>query len=266
MKAFLKYILYQLHLAGWLDRGLFRFQQLNNKKINQQYLAQHPGIILPADYDLYETYQLNYRKFIEDGKLAASEIIEWTKPYIGSQHPDILDWGCGVGRIIRHLKEQQPAATLYACDSNLKKIAWNKAHYSNIYFELCSNSPSTDYPSYFFDMVYGISVITHIEDGLQLPWLLELHRILKPNGILLLTTQGKNYFHKLLPGEKKILDENGMYTRYYPEKGHRMMSTYHQADYFGEFVTPYFFVLEYYDGEANPEKAGGQDVWILRKE
>lgn len=265
MRALLKNIIYQLKGSVWLDSILFRMAKFRNQKTNRLYKFKNPNIILPDDYDLYETYQLHYQKFMEDGKLAAAEIMEWTLPYLTTIEPEILDWGCGVGRITRHIKEQNPSAKIYACDIYKHKIDWNKAHYRDIDFSIIAYAPPTHFTAAQFDLIYGISVFTHIDIGSQLHWLKELYRILKPTGILLITTQGEGYHNKLSSAEKKILDKNGCYTQNYPKKGHRMMSTYHLPDHFKEMFGPYFMMKEFYAGKIYPEKMGGQDLWILQK-
>ena len=245
---------------------LYRISELHNRKANQLYKQRNPQTVLPADYALYETYQLIYQKFIEDGELAAREITEWTKPYITPiQNPCLLDWGCGAGRIIRHLSALQPHALLYGWDVNEEMIGWNKKHYPNISFTAMHSFPPMLYAPSFFNLVYGISVFTHIDAGLHVSWLIELHRILQTNGILLITTNGPYYYKKLLPVQKKILIVKGLYTQTYFKQGHRMMSTYHQPAYFTKMIEPYFTILEYYDGAMHPHKIGGQDVWILQK-
>ncbi len=252
-------------MAGWLDRLLYQLSRWQHKKINQLYLQQHPAAVLPGDYDLYETYQLNYKKFIEDGALAAKEIINWTKPYLNTAEPNILDWGCGAGRITKHILSYSPNAIVYACDINESLIEWNKKNYANITFSTINNFTPTFYAPQFFDLVYGISIFTHIEEKQQKEWITELHRILKNKAVLLVTTQGSFYQDKLLPAQKKTLHQKGIYTQSYRQQGHRMMSAYHVSEYFRKMVQPFFTVLEYYSGASNPEKAGGQDLWILQK-
>ena len=44
-----------------------------------------------------------------------------------------------------------------------------------------------------------------------------------------------------------------------------MMSTYQQSANFRKMIDTYFEVVSFYDGSLYPEKAGGQDVWILQK-
>lgn len=265
LRALLKNIIYQLKGSAWLDGILFRIAKFRNQKTNRLYTLKNPDIILPDDYDLYETYQLHYQKFIEDGKLAATEIMGWTQPYLTTNEPVILDWGCGVGRITRHIKEQCPSAKIYACDIDEHKINWNKAHYPEIDFSLISYSPPTHFTTAQFDLIYGISVFTHIDMPSQDSWLKELNRILKPNGVLLITTQGEFYRNKLTATQNKLLDKNGCYTQHHAKQGHRMMSSFHKPDHFKEMLGPYFMVKEFYAGDVHPEKMGGQDLWILEK-
>jgi len=63
----------------------------------------------------------------------------------------------------------------------------------------------------------------------------------------------------------KQLDKEGYFTRSYPDKGHRMMTTYNEAGQFKIMVSAYFDVLEFHDGQVDHGKTGGQDLWILRK-
>jgi hypothetical protein len=43
------------------------------------------------------------------------------------------------------------------------------------------------------------------------------------------------------------------------------MSTYNNPSKFKEIVEKYFIILEYFDGESNYSKLGGQDLWIVKK-
>ena len=265
LKPLLKYCIYQFGLAGKLDQFLFRFTQFQQKKANDLYRKNNPSISLPSDYDLYETYQLKYQQFIEDGALAAREIREWTKDYLPEPMPVVLDWGCGAGRIIRHLPLVYPSAVFYGCDSNEERIQWNKTHIPGISFTTVNSFIPTPYSNSIFDLVYGMSVLTHIDTDQQVDWIYELARILKKDGVLLLSTQGDFYLPDLLPGEKRKFARKGIFTKSYPRQGHRMMSTYHNQTHFKKMVSPWFTILEYYPGNANPHKLGGQDLWILKK-
>jgi cyclopropane fatty-acyl-phospholipid synthase-like methyltransferase len=60
-------------------------------------------------------------------------------------------------------------------------------------------------PDGYFDLVYAISVFTHITHEWS-AWLLELHRILKPEGLLLATFCGPEPWGKSVSSPP---DENG---------------------------------------------------------
>jgi hypothetical protein len=44
-----------------------------------------------------------------------------------------------------------------------------------------------------------------------------------------------------------------------------MLATYHTEAAFRKMIDPLFGVLAYHDGKKDPRKAGGQDLWILKK-
>jgi ubiquinone/menaquinone biosynthesis C-methylase UbiE len=222
-------------------------------------------LAIPPDYALYETYRLNYRTFIEDGLLAAREIKDWSQPYLRDTPRRILDWGCGTGRITRHLPEIFPGSQIQGCDINAAMIGWNLSHYGQAGFSVTGHAPPTGYTTSSFDLVYGFSVLTHIDMELQQDWLAELHRILTNDGILMITTHGNGYLDQLIPPEKRLVQQNGIYTRAYHQKGHRMVTTYHDPALFRKMLERDFTILEYHDGKLDPRRIGGQDLWILRK-
>ena len=57
--------------------------------------------------------------------------------------------------------------------------------------------PPLDYSDEMFDLVYAVSVFTHLSEEFQLPWLGELRRILKPNGVLLATVYNNSVWESL---------------------------------------------------------------------
>ena len=206
------------------DRLLFRWQRLRYAGVNRRFRKEHPDIALPDAYTLYESYHLNYRKYIEDGDLTAQEIIHNVKDYL-PKAPLILDWGCGPARITRHLKKYYPDAVIYACDTNSQTIQWNLQHLPNIHFVSQQEQPPLPFNNNHFDLIIGFSVLTHIPAKDQQAWLTELNRILKPGGITWITTHGNYFINQLPEKQKKQVSSLGIYNTPYPISGHRMMST-----------------------------------------
>lgn len=99
----------------------------------------------------------------------------------------ILDFGCGAGRMIRHLPAIAPDAECWGVDIHSDAIRWCRHHLSPaMNFAVATTVPHLPFPDNYFDVIYCGSVFTHIEDTEQ-TWLLELARILAPAGYLYVT-------------------------------------------------------------------------------
>lgn len=111
----------------------------------------------------------------------------------------ILDFGCGCGRIMRYLHYFYPESKLKFCgtDIDAEAIAWCQSNLSYIgAFTHNEAWPPLPYEEGSFDLVYGISVFTHLPEDMQFAWLGELRRITKKGGNLLLTVHGEELFEE----------------------------------------------------------------------
>ncbi|HKA66551.1 MAG TPA: class I SAM-dependent methyltransferase [Solirubrobacterales bacterium] len=99
----------------------------------------------------------------------------------------VLDFGCGAGRAIRHLVPLAPECDLWGSDIDAQCIEWDKRHLSPpASFVVNEEVPPLPFPAGRFDLVYALSVFTHITTHWP-AWLLELDRILAPGGRLIVT-------------------------------------------------------------------------------
>lgn len=265
-RPFIKNLFYKTNVANFLDYILFKASQFRNRNQNRTFRRAHPDLVIPPDYFLYETYLLDYAQFFVDGEQTAKEIIERTKRYMQDKPINILDWGCGVGRNVIHLKKWVDSdVLLYGCDVNKEMIEFDTINFKDISFNVVPFVPPTLYQDNYFNLVYGVSIFTHIKASLQEDWIKEIDRILKIRGIFLFTTHGRFFDSKLLNAEKNILYKEGSFTKDFKKEGHRMMSTYNSELSFRKLLQPYFEVLEFYDGSIDQSRTGGQDLWIVRK-
>jgi len=110
----------------------------------------------------------------------------------------ILDFGAGAGRALRHLAPEAAAGVeLWGCDIDVPSIAWAQRHLPWFTFIQNGEAPPLAAPDEHFDLVYAMSVFTHLTDWWA-DWLIELHRVLKPGGLLISTFLGRSMHERLL--------------------------------------------------------------------
>lgn len=103
----------------------------------------------------------------------------------------VLDFGCGAGRILSHLVPQAgPGTTFSACDVDEAAVRWAAAHLPEVSFKVNDAMPAMPFADERFDVVYSNSIFTHLDERVQDAWLADIHRVLRPGGIALLTTHG----------------------------------------------------------------------------
>ena len=109
---------------------------------------------------------------------------------IGSRS-HVLDFGCGWGRFARMFLRDVPASHIYCADT------WDRP------LDICRETgvpgnmvrlepmPPSVLPSARFDIVFAYSVFSHLSPKAHLAWRTELARVVKPNGLLFITTQAR---------------------------------------------------------------------------
>ncbi|MEX2030837.1 MAG: class I SAM-dependent methyltransferase [Anaerolineales bacterium] len=119
---------------------------------------------------------------------------------------DVLDFGCGCGRTLRFLEKYSPPTRFFGSDVHLAAIAWCRRNLSFARFTRNQALPPLPYPDARFDLVYAISVLTHLSEAFQMQWLDELCRVTRPGGLLLLTVHGATALATLPPNLAEELD------------------------------------------------------------
>ncbi len=103
----------------------------------------------------------------------------------------VLDFGCGVGRTMATYHDLRDETEIFGCDIHAPSIEWAASAMSPPFtFFVCEEEPPLDMPDERFDLVYACSVFTHITDAWA-RWLVELHRVLRPGGILVSSVLNK---------------------------------------------------------------------------
>jgi SAM-dependent methyltransferase len=114
----------------------------------------------------------------------------------------VLDLGCGCGRVLRWLAEGPGGPRLTGSDISAEAIAWDRANLPFARFDVNGAEPPLPYEEGAFDLVIAISLVTHLTEALQLAWLAEMKRVLRPGGLILISVQNEHTAAwRLMPDE-----------------------------------------------------------------
>jgi SAM-dependent methyltransferase len=125
-------------------------------------------------------------------------------------------------------------------------------------------NPPTTFDDNFFDVVYGISIFTHLSESNHDAWYNELIRILAPGGILYLTTHGDVFCDKLTTKEKATYNEGKLVVRGKAIEGHRVYAAFHPPSYIRTLFGQQATILKHIEGKRT-DWGMEQDVWVVRK-
>lgn len=208
-------------------------------------------------------------KYIEGGRVDAGKVkllVESLR--ISKQRLRILDFASGFGRVTRHFKDMMPGHEIFASDIHPNACEFMKSVLNIPSFISQADPDDLDIGSHY-DVIFVMSLFSHLPDKTFGRWLGTLYQRLAPGGYLFFTANGKNtintypaFFGELLPdgarfGYANVSDQLDL-----------------DAEDYGSMVVTIRYVLDQID-EYAPDAmlyrfmAGGwlgtQDGWVLKK-
>lgn len=192
----------------------------------------------------------------------------------------LLDLGAGCGRVLIHFLPD--GTSLAACDVDPTAIRYVQKTFPAVQSAVNQSTPPLPFPAAQFDAVYAFSVWTHLPVDLQGDWLVESARVIKPGGLLLVSTMGYRALKLLREGNnpleadwRSVSDEElrrrGAVYYEYPIFGQDaelfsgISASYgvavHDPDYIRRAWSGDFDVLEIVEGAFREH----QDLVVLRK-
>ena len=260
-------IIRNLGLSKLADKSRYYLMRFKHRKANHLFKQAHPGITLPPPYMVYESFQIDYNKYYLGGLEDAAWIVSLFKPHHQLENIKILDWGCGPARIIRHMPALLGKTNEYfGTDYNPQTIAWCSSEIKGISFSTNQLNPPLPYPENQFDLIYGISILTHLSEENQTAWSKELYRVAAANGFVMLTTHGDAFLEKLTVSEVEAYQAQKPILRDKTKEGHRTFGTFHPPAFIRSvFMAAGFSIVEHIPGKRVHATYISQDVWILLK-
>ncbi|MDB5103768.1 MAG: Methyltransferase type 11 [Fibrobacteres bacterium] len=266
-RKLISFMLRRSGLLGMSDAVKYRVQGLRMRGSNRAFIREHPGVDLPPPYLVYESYALDFRNYWHDGLDTARFVLASLGRHKRMESVSLLDWGCGPARVVRHMPEllEGRECKVSGSDYNPRSVAWCQAHVKGVAFSLNGSNPPLAHPDASFDAIYGISVLTHLSPDQHAQWAKELHRVLRPGGVLFLSTHGRSTRSNLMPWERKEFDAGELVARGNAKEGHRTYTSFQPPAFMEKLAAGAGLrVLEHREGGPAPAEFT-QDVWILGK-
>lgn len=103
---------------------------------------------------------------------------------------DVLEVGCGYGRIVRELRKRMPSARMHVCDAIEHAARFTATEFGARYMPLLEQAG--DKFDGQFDLVYLLSVYTHLRRDMITANLRKVAAVLKPGAVAVITLQGQD--------------------------------------------------------------------------
>lgn len=240
-----------------LEALRFAKERVRTARDNKVFLAANPGFVAPPLWWMHDMYaHTSLRQYWETGQRDAARLEALMAQYLARPPEKILEWGCGLGRILRHFSDGKE---LTGVDYNAAAINWARAHLPGITFAVNQPLPPLDLPADSIDAAYAISVFTHLSKEAHGAWMAEIMRVLRPGGIFLFTVHGAPAPGQLLPAEQAVFDRGELVTRGVVKEGSRIYTAYQPEKYMRDILLAELDIL------AGPVADFGQTLWIVRK-
>ncbi len=203
-------------------------------------------------------------QFLLDQLDAGLTVVNETRSCI--DFDNVLDFGCGCGRTLipLTLRSRRPAG-VHGVDIDPEAVDWLAGHYPQLgSVRVNPTWPTMPHADAQFDLLYAISVFTHLPEAMEQAWLADISRVLKPGGYALLTVHGEAFFDAIARQAAHQVRQNGFVyvagdtlTDGLPEF---YRNSYHTASYIRAQWRQYFDVLR-----IIPKGLDQQDLVVLRK-
>jgi len=104
--------------------------------------------------------------------------------------PRFLEFAAGHGRFTRHLARALPPGALAVSDVVPGSVAFLRRHWGVAGFDSAATPQALDIADRY-DVVFALSLFSHLPDSTWRGWLRKLHDAVAPGGVLVFTTHGE---------------------------------------------------------------------------
>lgn len=224
------------------------------------------GIALPPPRlrQLVNGRSADAEHFVRIGEVMSASIRSATAAsgFALEQMEAILDFGCGCGRVARHWAALE-GPQVHGCDYNEQLLEWCGANLPFVETIRNELDPPAPYPAESFDLIYALSVLSHLSEPLQQSWVAEFRRLLRPGGLLVVSVLGEQATHRLTPEERESFGRGELVVERPRMEGRNSCTAYHPRPYVTDsLLTDFADVTEFALG--SPQLPVMQDAYVAR--
>ncbi|MDP5240690.1 Stf0 family sulfotransferase [Uliginosibacterium sp. 31-16] len=112
---------------------------------------------------------------------------------LGNDQVRIGDFGSGWGRYTRFMQKYAHPDNLYGLEVQASMVERSRKEFGRANFIKVEPYPPTALRDNFFDLIFGYSVFSHLAPACADAWIAEFARIVRPGGLVIMTTQGRSF-------------------------------------------------------------------------
>jgi SAM-dependent methyltransferase len=255
-----------LSFLGGMRDGFFYWTLVHSAELGQEARGLVPGIPSPYHRRNWtgDAGERTFRQAMAFRGIVARAAGRYIQRPLAEL--ELLDFGCGWGRILRFFMRDIPHCQLRGCDCWAEIVAVAGRDNRWCEFRTISPLPETAYASNSFDVIYLYSVFSHLSEKAHLAWVAEFRRLLRPEGLLVVTTRSANFLRLLAEkreqGKSRGLRQSMLATDAFPDAD-KALADYSagrfcyaptggggplEADFYGEAVVPESWIRQNWSG------------------
>jgi SAM-dependent methyltransferase len=192
------------------DRILLFLRIAQSHGDNVKYARENPGMKFPPYHILFDAAaSCHFRSYYDSGLPDAAFLVKIMREYLPDQDISVCEWGCGPARLVQHIRRiDKRIQRVIGCDYNAETIGWCKKAFPDSEFIHNELTPPLPLDDNSIDVLYCVSVFTHLSEAMHYAWTAEIMRVLRPGGLFIGTFHGLKTRSKLFPNEIDMY-ENG---------------------------------------------------------
>ena len=240
-----------------LERAAFVREAWARRAENAAFRAAHPGVPMPPLRWMHNMYaHASFALYWQSGRVHAAEVAALLAAHLGPGRHRVAEWGCGMGRILRHLADVH---AVRGYDYNPAAVRWCAANLEGAYARN-GLMPPLPQGAGTLDAVLAVSVLTHLSEAAHAAWAAEVARVLRPGGVAILTVHGAPAPGQLLPEEAARFARGEIVVRGRVREGGRTYAAYQPEAYMRRLLAGARL-----EAAAEPSPGLGQTVWVARR-